>query len=49
MALSNNLVLFGDISVAFMNTPTPEGVFMYMDSPEGFRGTNNNVLCLKTH
>ena len=34
MALLKDLtILFGDISVAFMNTPMPEGDLVYVDPP----------------
>ena len=48
MALSKDLtILFGDISVAFMNTPMPEGDLVYVEPPEGLYEHNDTVWCLK--
>ena len=48
MALAKDLtILFGDISVAFMNTPMPEGVLVYVEPPEGLYEHNDVVWCLK--
>ena len=48
MALTKDLtMLFGDISVAFMNTPMPEDDQVYVEPPEGLHEHNNTVLCLK--
>ena len=48
MALSKDLtILFGDISVAFMNTPMPEGDPVYVEPPEGLYEHNDTVWCLK--
>ena len=48
MALSKNLtILFGDTSVAFMNTPMPEGEPVYVEPPEGLYEHNDTVWCLK--
>ena len=48
MALSKDLtILFGDISVAFMNTPMPEGDQVYVEPPEGLYEHNDTVWCLK--
>ena len=48
MALSKDLtILFGDISVAFMNTLMPEGDPVYVEPPEGLYEHNDTVRCLK--
>ena len=48
MAPSKDLtILFGDISVAFMNTPMPEGDPVYVEPSEGLHEHNNTVWCLK--
>ena len=48
MALSENLtILFGDLRVAFMNTPMPDGDPVYVEPPEGFFEHNDTVWCLK--
>ena len=48
MALSKDLtILIGDISVAFMNSPTPEGDPVYVEPPEGLHEHNDTVWCLK--
>ena len=48
MALSKDLtILFGDISVAFMNTPMPEGDPVCVEPPEGLYEHNDTVWCLK--
>ena len=48
MALSKDLtILFGEISVAFMNTPMPEGDLVYVEPPEGLYEQNDTVWCLK--
>ena len=48
MALSKDLtILFGDISVAFMNTPMPEGDPVYVEPPGGLHEHNDTVWCLK--
>ena len=48
MALSKDLTtLFGDMSVAFMNTPTSEGDPVYVEPPEGLYEHNDTVWCLK--
>ena len=48
MPLSKDLtIMFGDISVAFMNTPTHEGDPVYVERPEGLYEHNNTVWCLK--
>ena len=48
MALSKDLtILFGDISVAFMNTPMPEGDLVYVEPPGGLYEHNDTVWCLK--
>ena len=44
MALAKDLtILYGDISVAFMNTPMPEGDLVYVEPPEGLY-ENNDVV-----
>ena len=48
MALSKDLtILFGDISVAFMNTPMPEGDPVYVEPPERLHEHSGTVWCLK--
>ena len=48
MALSKDLtILFGDISVPFMNTPMPEGDPVCVEPPEGLYEHNDTVWCLK--
>ena len=48
MALPKDLtILFGDVSVAFMNTPMPEGDPGYAEPPEGLYEQNDTVWCLK--
>ena len=48
MALSKDLtILFGDSSVAFMNTPMPEGDPVYVEPPECVYEYNDVVCCLK--
>ena len=48
MALSKKLtILFGDTSVAFMNTPMPEGDPVYVEPPEGLYEHDDTVWCLK--
>ena len=48
MALSKDLtILFGDIRVAFTNTPMLEGDPLYVEPPEGLFENNNTVWCLK--
>ena len=48
MALSKDLtILFRDISVAFMNTPMPEGDPVYVEPPEGLYDHNDTIWCLK--
>ena len=48
MALSKDLtILFGDMSVAFMNTPMPEGDPVYVEPPERLYGHIDTVWCLK--
>ena len=48
MALPKGLtILLGDISVAFMNTPMPEGDPVYVEPPEGPYEHNDTVWCLK--
>ena len=48
MALSKDLtILFGDMSVAFMNTPMPEGDPVCVEPPEGLHEHNDTVWCLK--
>ena len=48
MALSKDLtILFGDICVAYMKTPMPEGDPVYVEPPEGLYEHNDTVWCLK--
>ena len=48
MALAKDLtILFGDISVAFMNTPMPEGDRVYVEPPEGLYEHNDVVWRLE--
>ena len=48
MALARDLkILFGDISVAFMNTPVPEGVPVCAEPPEGLYEHNDSVWRLR--
>ena len=48
MAVSTDLtILFGDISVAFMNTPMLEADPVYVEPPEGLYEHNDTVWCLK--
>ena len=48
IALSKDITIsFGDISVAFMNTPMPEGDLVYVEPPEGLHEHNDTVWCLK--
>ena len=48
MSLSKDLtILFGDFSVAFMNTPMPEGDPLYVEPPEGLYKHNDTVWCRK--
>ena len=48
MALSKDLtILFGDIGVAFMNAPMPEGDPVYVELREGVHEHNDTVWCLK--
>ena len=48
MALSQDLtILFGDISVSFMNTPMLEVDPVYVEPPEGLHEHNDTVWCLK--
>ena len=48
VALSKDLTIaLGDISVAFMNTPMPEGDPVYEERPEGLYENNDRVWCLK--
>ena len=48
VALSKDLtILFGDISVAFMNTPVPERDPVYVEPPEGLYEHNDTVWRLK--
>ena len=48
VALSKDLtILFGDISVAFMNTPMPEGDPVYVEPPKGLFEHKDTVWCLK--
>ena len=45
MALSKDLtILFGDISVAFMNTPMPEGDPVYVEPPGGLYEHRNGLV-----
>ena len=44
MALARDLtILFGDISVAFMNPPVPDGDQVYAEPPEGLYEHNDSV------
>ena len=44
MALAKDLtILFGDMSVAFMNTPMPEGDPVYVERPESLCEHNDVV------
>ena len=46
LALSKNLtILLGDVSVAFMNRPMPEGDPVYVEPPEGLYEHNDTVRC----
>ena len=48
MALSKDLtILFGDISVAVMNTPMAEGDPVYVEPPEGLHEHTDRIWCLK--
>ena len=48
MALSTDLsLLFGDIGVAFMNTPVVEGNPVFVEPPEDLFENNDTVWCLK--
>ena len=48
MALSKDLtIVFGDMSVAFMNTPMPEGDPVYVEPPEGIHEHHDTVWCLE--
>ena len=48
MALSKDLtIMFGDIDVAFMNTPMPEGDLVYVEPRKGLYEHNDTVWCLK--
>ena len=48
MAMSRGLtILFGDISVAFMNTPMPQGDSVYVEPPEGLYEHSDTAWCLK--
>ena len=48
MALSKQLtILFGDIGVAVMNTPMPEGDPVYVEPPDSLYEHNDTVWCLK--
>ena len=40
-------ILLGDISVAFMNTPMPEGDPVHVEPPEGLYDHNDTVWCLE--
>ena len=47
MALAKDLTfLFGDIRVAFMNTPMLEGDPVYVEPPQGLYEHNDTVLVL---
>ena len=46
MSLSkDDTILFGDISVAFMNTPVPECDPVYVEPPGGLYEHNDTVWC----
>ena len=48
MALAKDLtILFGDIIIAFMNTPMPEGEPVYVELPEGLYEHNDEIWCLR--
>ena len=48
MALPKDLtILFGDISVAFMNTQVPEGGHVYAEPPADLYEHNDTVWCQK--
>ena len=48
MALAKALtILFGDIIIAFMNTPMREGEPVYVEPPEGLYEHNDDVWCLR--